>query len=212
MYQRESNREGFAVRSRQIEDLQVDARRTCVVVELGLDDQIHLGADGELGLKVAHLEGNAAEDVRAALHRQLQVRAGGADAAGRSRDADRLDEETRMGIAAAERGELIQHGDGARGRVFEREQVIELERRNQHVLGEVQARVVVETGAEGLELVEGELHPAGHGVAATGGQQVAAVFDGQVEFKARDRAGGAVRFAGGSRKHESGSMVKIDDA
>src|SRR4051812_11865939 len=94
--------EGFVVAAGDVGDDEVDAGVAVEAVDFGFDDEIQFGADGELGFEVSHFEGDAAGDAVAFGDGELEVGAGGADAAWGGGEADVLDEEAWGGVAAAE--------------------------------------------------------------------------------------------------------------
>ncbi len=210
--------EGFVVHAGEVDDLEIDAWRVEVVIELGLDDEAEVGADGKLGLEGAHFEGDAAMDVGADGDGELEMSAGGTDAAGGRGDADVFEDEAGFGVAAAEGFEFFEECDGAGGAFVEGDGAVYGEGGDELFFGEMEGGEFVDTGAEFCEVGEGEFDAAGHGVTAAGSEEVAAVFDGEVKLEAGDGAGGAVGVNGDvgggavGGEDEGGAVVGVDDA
>ena len=204
--------EGVVVAAGDVGDDEVHAGVAVEAVDLGFHDEIEFGADGELGFKVAHFEGDAAGDARAAGDGELEVGAGGADAARGRGEADVLDEEAWRGVAAAEGFEFFEVSDDVGAAVVEGKDAVESHGGGEEVVREFFVGEGVEAVAEGVEVGEGEFDAAGHGVAAAGGEEVASVFDGEVELEAGDGAGGAVQFNFRLGEDEGGAVVEVDDA
>lgn len=156
---------------------------------------MEVGADGKLGFEVAHLESDAAGEVGGRGDGELEVGAGGADAARRGGEADIFEEEAGARVAAAEGFEAFEVADGGGGAVGEGEGSVDGECGDEGVVGEFFAGVVVEALAEGVEVFKGEFDAAGHGVSAAGDEEVADVVDGEVEVEGGNGACGAVEFA-----------------
>jgi hypothetical protein len=173
---------------------------------------VEFAADGEVGFEVAHLEGDAAGEVGGGGDGELEVGAGGADAARGCGEADVFEEEAGARVAAAEGFEAFEVADDGGGAVGEGEGAVEGEGGDEVVVGEFFTGVGIEAVAEGVEVFEGELDAAGHGVAAAGEEEVADVVDGEVEVEVGDGAGGAVEFAASAGEDEGGSVEGVDEA
>jgi hypothetical protein len=207
--------EGFFAAFGEICEDEVDLGVAVVAIDLGFDDEVEICADGELGFEWAHFEGDAACDpvwAGGAGDGELEVGAGGADAAWGGGEADVFDEELRAWVAAAEGFELFETFDDFGDAVGEGEFAVEKGGGGEEVGCEFFGGVDCEAVFEGLEVFEGEFDAAGHGVSAAGGEEVADVFDGVVEFESGDGAGGAVGFAGGGGEDEGWSVEEVDEA